>query len=91
MCNQVSSPTWSQHPIHRVPVGKIVDAEKNQLLSEGMDDNGVYHALWMTLVSNGKHTIDIVTMNQGKWTYRREYECDDLKCIASTFLGLVKK
>ncbi|MDP2932247.1 MAG: hypothetical protein Q8O05_07125 [Chloroflexota bacterium] len=93
MCKPVAKPTWGYHPEQRVPVGYI-DKENNYiLLSEGDDPSGCYHDIWAPTekgLQNGPpYIIDRVTKKNGKWSYKREFECEDLECAVGTFINLI--
>lgn len=86
MCQSVNGPTWGNHPSQREPVGIV--GEGYTLLSEGIDDQGIYHVIWTRTRRSPLCIIDRVTEKGGEWYYTREFSCDILECAVSTFLNL---
>ena len=94
MCKPVKKPTWEYHPEQRVPVGYIDEEYNYILLSEGDDPSGCYHGIWVSTKKRRPKDypyiiIDKITKKGGKWSYKREFECETLDCAMSTFLNLI--
>ena len=86
MIKKVNGPTWNKYPAYKCEIGYIDKENKFILLAEGEDPDGAIFALWIPTEDNKLYIIDKVSKKNGKWTYTRQFECDNLSEISNKFL-----
>ncbi len=89
MLREVNEPIWNKHPHYKCEIGYIDKENKFILLAEGEDPDGAIFALWIPTENNKLFIIDKVAKKNGRWTYNRQFESDNLNDISDKFLKII--